>query len=126
MESNKDSVPTDMLGNKTKRDNCKNKNNKGTKLNSQIKSNSKFTKPLYPKTLYKHIKGVPPSPIWGNRFNSLIHNNTNLLYISNTNIICINLINKVFTQMLSSNLFSPKDKPSIIIELFNEVCFIIS
>lgn len=126
MEPNKDSVSTEMLGNKTKRDNCKNKNNKGTKLNSQVKNNTKFAKPFFPKTLYKHIKGVPPSPVWGNRFTSLIHNNKNLLYISNTNIICINLITKTFTQMLSSNLFSPKDKPSIIIEISNEICLIIT
>ena len=90
-----------MIGNKTKR-------SKNT-TNSRMKS-------LFPKTLFRHKNGIPPSATRGNRFNAVVHNK-NLLYIANSNIVYIDLTNKKFAQIFTSNLLSQKEKPNVIFVL---------
>ena len=87
----------------------KNKNNYAYKPQNQLK------------TLYPFIKGIPPSSNWSNHFTStLFLNGKFLLYISNSFIIVLNLEEKNFSQILSSNKITQKDKPTILIELNNE------
>ena len=73
------------------------------------------------KTTYSFIKGIPPASNWSNHFTSLIFpGGKYLLYISNSFIIILDLIQKKFNQILSSNKIFPKDKPNIIMILNNE------
>ena len=99
-----------MIGNKTKR-------SKNT-TNSRMKS-------LFPKTLFRHKNGIPPSATWGNRFNAVVHNK-NLLYIANSNIVYIDLTNKKFAQIFTSNLLSQKEKPNVIVEIDNANILIVT
>ena len=99
-----------MIGNKTKRS----KNS----TNSRMKS-------LFPKTLFRHIKGIPPSATWGNRFNAIVHDK-NLIYIANSNIVYIDLIKKEFVQIFTSNLLSQKERPSMIVEIDSKNILIVT
>ena len=91
-----------------------NKNNKKDNTN-YYKSQTQL------KTLYPFIRGVPPSSNWSTHFTStLFSNGKYLIYISNSFIIVLNLENKNFSQILSSNKINPKDKPNILIVLNNE------
>ena len=73
------------------------------------------------KTTYSFIKGIPSASNWSNHFTSLIFpGGKYLLYISNSFIIILDLIQKKFHQILSSNKIFPKDKPNIIMILNNE------
>ena len=99
-----------MIGNKTKP-------SKNT-TNSRMKS-------LFPKTLFRHKNGIPPSATWGNRFNAVVHNK-NLLYIANSNIVYIDLIKKDFVQIFTSNLLSQKERPSMIVEIDSKNILIVT
>ena len=73
------------------------------------------------KTTYSFIKGIPSASNWSNHFTSLIFpGGKYLLYISNSFIIILDLFQKKFNQILSSNKIFPKDKPNIIMILNNE------
>ena len=111
--------------NKDKKTNNTKDNNKQSKKNSNNNNNNKKANNNYSykpqtqlKTLYPFIKGIPPSSNWSNHFTStLFMNGKYLLYISNTFIIVINLEKKNFSQILSSNKITQKDKPNILIAL---------
>ena len=104
----------------------KNSNNNSFNNNNNINKNSKnnyytFKPQNQFKTLYPFIKGIPPSSNWSNHFTStLFSNGKYLLYISNSFIVVLNLEKKIFSQILSSNKITQKDKPNIIVELNNE------
>ena len=92
------------------------KNNKKTK-NSNKKSQ------FLPKTTYSFTKGIPCSSNWSNHFTSLLLSEGKyLLYISNSFINVINISEKKFYQVLSSNKLTSSDKPTLLIKL-NENSF---
>ena len=90
------------------------------KNKSKIKTNNNSLK-----TLYQHLKGIPPSPNWGNNYSSIIFKDKYLIYISNSFIIVIDLENKVFSQILSSNIIATNDRLNVICSI-NEQIFIIT
>ena len=90
------------------------------KNKSKIKTNNNSLK-----TLYQHLKGIPPSPNWGNNYSSIIFKDKYLIYISNSFIIVIDLENKVFSQILSSNSIENNDRLNVICSI-NEQIFIIT
>jgi WD40 repeat protein len=90
------------------------------KNKSKIKTNNNSLK-----TLYQHLKGIPPSPNWGNKYSSIIFKDKYLIYISNSFIIVIDLENKVFSQILSSNIIATNDRLNVICSI-NEQIFIIT
>ena len=73
------------------------------------------------KTAYPFIKGIPPASNWSNHFTSLIFpGGKYLLYISNSFIIVLDLIQKNFSQILSSHKIYQKEKPNILFLLNKE------
>jgi hypothetical protein len=68
------------------------------------------------KTTMAHIKGLPPSPNWSNRFTAITHNN-NLLYLCGSSICNIDLTKKEFFQLLNCNQLEFPDKPGILTTL---------
>ena len=117
------------------KNNSKEKNNNNQKnyqilnnLNNSFNNTNKNNRNFYSnksqkqlKTLYPFIIGIPPSSNWSNHFTSTLFSKEKyLLYISNSFIIVINLEKKIFTQILSSNKITQKDKPNILIELSDE------
>ena len=73
------------------------------------------------KTTYPFIKGIPPASNWSNHFTSLIFSGGKyLLYISNSFIVVLDLVQKRFSQILSSNKIYQKEKPNILLLLNKE------
>jgi hypothetical protein len=70
------------------------------------------------KGIMPHIKGLPPSPNWSNRF-TVINFGTNLLYLTNSYICNIDLTKKEFFQLLNCNQLDNLDKPAILTQLDN-------
>ncbi len=96
--------------NSKKNKNKKKRNNKNI-INSQ-------------KNLFQHVKGIPSSSNWANKFQSIILKN-NLIYISNCFVIIIELGKKIFSQILSSKSIINNDRLNVLCSI-QEKIFIIS
>jgi hypothetical protein len=81
----------------------------------KFKSNIKTSKPTM-----SHIRGIPPSPSWGNKFTSIIIND-NLLYLNNQYLINIDLKKKEFYQLIKSSFIEPTDKFNVICQINHEL-----
>ncbi len=95
--------------------NKKNKNKK--KRNNKSIINSQ-------KNLFQHLKGIPSSSNWANKFSSIIFKN-NLIYISNSFVIVIELEKKIFFQILSSKIIINNDRLNVLCSIKDKI-FIIS
>ena len=94
---------------------------KSSKANYKNKNNTQHQKKTKPKCcstkgVMNHIRGIPPSPIWGNKYTAILLD-SNLFYISNYNIINIDLVNKEFYQIISSSNLDSNEKISTITKI---------
>ena len=89
--------------------------------NEKKKHNNNYKTQMQLKTTYPFIKGIPPASNWSNHFTSLIFpGGKYLLYISNSFIVVLDLVQKKFSQILSSNKIYQKEKPNILLLLNKE------